>query len=466
MSRFPAPTRWLVACVLVAGCAHPPPPHPAKCVDCVDPTEVVRLAPAQLQARLGELARQWQQAAGDDPSDDACDRFARSYAVLADPGGRSVAVGRFNAAVVRAECDQPQRAAALYRTVIDDPKASDALRASALNNLGIGEIEAGRPELGRRALERAIEIDPRSPAPRTNLAALLQRESGESDEAFAAAERQLQNALALRSDDRPAFENLAQLYYVHGRDHDTAYLMLADLVVTQGLAVLERNEERSAALLNVRGLILLERDDPHRALRAFDAAIEVEPTHAQAHLNRAMIALRLRDFSTARDSLKVAAADPQYTDQADVLLAIGVAYRGLRQFDEARRAFERAHATAGDPRGLYNLGLLFHEHIAPNATDYDPDQYKLAQKYYRQFTAAAAASGRQDLRLAVSDAKRRDHQITELFDAIRINLELEAEAERLESLERKQRAEDKARLLELERRAKERSDGGAGEAPA
>lgn len=465
MSRFPAPARWLAACVLAAGCAHTTPSPPSgSCVDCVDPDDLVRLSPAELEVRLTQLRREWNQAAGDDPSPQACDRFARAYASLADLDGKSVAVARFNAGVVRSACDQPQRAAALYRTVVDDRHATKPLKASALNNMGIAEIEAGRLELGRETLEKAIEVDPLSPAPRTNLAAVLQRQSGGSDASFAAAERQLQNALALASDDRAAFENLAQLYYVRGRDSDPAYLMLADLVVTQGLRVLERNGAASAALLNVRGLIFAERDDPHRALRAFDAAIDVEPRHAQAHLNRAMIALRLRDFSTARDSLQVASGDPQYADQADLLLAMGVAYRGLRQYDDARQAFEQAHAKAGDPRGLYNLGLLFHEHIAPNAADYDPDQYERAQRYYRKFTAAA--SERKDLRVAVSDAKRRDKQIKELFDAIRINREIEAEAAKLEALEMKRRAEEKKRLLDLERRAKEAAQGGAGEAPA
>jgi tetratricopeptide (TPR) repeat protein len=422
----------------------------------VDPEHLVQLPAAELRRELAALQRQWAPIAAATPTPQQCDSFARRYAELADDHGQPIAAGRFNAGVVRDRCDQADRAAAHYQAVIDDRDAPAKIRAAALNNLGIAHVRAGRTEAGEQALHASIEADPLSPAPRTNLAALLRQRSRSSDAAFAAAEHQLQTALALRSDDRAAFENLARLYYERGHDGERSYLMLADLVVTQGLRVLERDGERSAALLNVRGLVFAERGDPTHALRAFDAAVQVDDGHAEAHLNRALLCLRIRDFRTARDSLDVALANSRFADDADAWLAMGVAQRGLRNYAKAEKAFAVALDQGHDLRGLYNLGLLYHEHIAPNADASAREDYDTARRYFDRFTRDAAK--RAELGSAVADARRRRGQIDELLVAIDDGDRIAAEVEKLEALQRAQQAETRARLLDLEQRARSARD--------
>lgn len=439
------------------GCARATPSTPPGCLDCPDPQSVVRLPPEDLERQLVSLERRWSKVSADSPSAAECGELARSFASLADLSGRPVAVGLFNAGVVRETCGQPELAMELYRAVIAAPGAPPRIRAAALNNLGIALVKVGELENGSRALEKAVETDPLFGAPRTNLAALLRKRSGKDDKAFVAAEHELHTALALRADDRRAFEHLARLYYERGREGDPSYLMLADLVVTQGLRVLERDGESSAALFNVRGLILVERGDPNQALRAFDKAVEIDPGHLESHVNRAMISLRLRDFATARASLAIALADPRFARDADAWLAMGVAHRGLRDYDRAEKAFTFVHEVTQDPRGFYNLGLLYQEHIAPNQ-DYDPEPYRVAQRHFARF--AADAGDRPDYSAAVVDARRRSDQIDELFVAIHDTRVIEKQVKELEVLEKKQRAQEKARLLELERRAREHRDAG------
>jgi tetratricopeptide (TPR) repeat protein len=449
-----------VALVLaeLLGCAHGSRPRPADpaCPDCADPGDAVRLSATQLQSRLGALGRQWSEVAARRPTPQQCDDFVQRYAVLADTEGKPVPAAQFNAGVVRETCGQPDRAGALYRRVLDDEDAPAKIRGAAANNLGVLAIDGGDLAGAKRWLERAVDLDPSAAEPRVNFAAALRRATDAGDDAaFASAEHQLQAALAVRSDDPSAFENLAELYYERGRD-ERSYLLLADLVITQGLRVMEARGRESAGLHNVRGLVLVERGEPVAAIRAFNAAVEIDGRHPQAHLNRAMIAIRLRDFATAQASLQVALDDPQWADDADAWLAMGVARRGQREYAEAEAAFQRAaQRKGGDPRALYNLGLLYSEHVGPGQETFDAAPYEKAKEYFSRFQRAAA--DRPDLRTAVADAKLRTRQIDELFEVIDAAEETRRQVEELEALERKSRAEEKQRLLELERRALERN---------
>ena len=171
--------------------------------------------------------------------------------------------------------------------------------------------------------------------------------------------------LAVDSGNQLAYENLARLYYDRGRLKDKSYLLLAGLVIDQANRVLKKDNVESADLYNLRGLLLMQNDDQVNALRAFQKAAELDPQHADVHMNIALIAIRFRDYKTAEESLTVALKDQRQKKNIEAYLGLGVAQRGLRKYSEAEKSFKKAmDMSKSDPRPLYNLGILYHEHIA------------------------------------------------------------------------------------------------------
>jgi tetratricopeptide (TPR) repeat protein len=170
-----------------------------------------------------------------------------------------------------------------------------------------------------------------------------------------------------------------------------------------------------------------------------------------------MIALRFRDFAGASQSLHVVLRDEDRPSRVEALLALGVAQRGLGRLAQAKDAFERAREAApSDPRPLYNLGILYHEHVAPSRTEYDESAYRRAQEYFDRF--AAAAEGRGAFAAAVADARARKQQIARLMADVHDIEDLARQAKAIEVLQTEQRAAEKERLLELEARLRAAQD--------
>lgn len=419
--------------------------------------------PKQIRQELRSAVAVLEQAEADGTlSPRECDEVAAAFVAMHDPRQPSTAAGPFNAGVVRERCGQPQQAMQRYRQAI----ATDPEHAGAHNNLGILHWRAGEHGAAFASFERAVAADPALPMARNNLSEALRAryvQAGVNDD-FTRAEHALRNALAVDSDSAIAHENLARLYYDRGRSHDRSYLLLAGLVITRGLRVLHQQDRRSAELHNLRGLLLIEEGNPVLALRAFEEAIVADPEHAQAHLNIAMIALRFRDFDTAQTSLDVAQQDPRYRDDVDVLLATAVAHRGLRRYDDAKEVLLRAEQLdAEDPRPLYNLGILLQEHIGPeraqgpNAADasgsatFDAGPLVDARQFFDRFTTAAGTR----FPSQAADARARIASIDQFLRDIEDLEQLQAEHDRLEALAREQQAQERERLLQLERRAKQ-----------
>jgi tetratricopeptide (TPR) repeat protein len=316
--------------------------------------------------------------------------------------------------------------------------------------------------------EKAVDANMATRAPRNNLAAALRNKYTKTPDqkAFEDAEKMLQTVLAVDSSNQLAYENLARLYYDRGRLKDKSYLLLAGLVIKQATDVLKANNVESADLYNLSGLILMERDDQVAALRAFKKAAEINPKHADAHMNMALIAINFRDYKTAEASLGIAVKDSRQKKNVEAYLGLGVAQRGLRKYKEAEGSFKKALDVAkNDPRPLYNLGILYHEHIAATQEgEFDKAPYNTAKEYYNKFVAKAG--GQSGFGKQVDDAKNRVTAIDQLFKDIEEMKKLEEEQKKLAELEKKQQEEEKKRLLDLEAKAKAAAGGGAAPAPA
>lgn len=388
-----------------------------------------------------------------------CDQFAKDFTKVYKQHGKQMTVAYFNAGAVWDECGDTKKAEEIYIAVTKAVPKYDL----SYNNLGVIYWNRGQESKALNYFKKAQEANIAARSGRNNLAAALRNKYAKTPEqkTFEEAEGLLQRVLAVDSGNQLAYENLARLYYDRGRLKDKSYLLLANLVIQQAIRVLKEDKIESADLSNLQGLLLMQRDDQVNALKAFKKAAELNPKHADAHMNIALIAINFRDYGTAEESLSIAVKDQRQKKNVEAYLGLGVAQRGLRKYPDAEKSFKKAIDVAkSDPRPLYNLGILYHEHIAASQEgEFSKKPYNTAKEYYNKFVSKAG--GKADFETEVADAKKRVGDIEQLFKDIEEMKKLEAEQEKLMEIEKKQQEEEKKRLLELEAKAKAAAAGAA-----
>jgi len=423
----------------------------------LDPTK----ASVEAKKDFASVAKRYEAAkAKGSLSKGQCDQFAKDFEKVYKKHGEQMTVAFFNAGAVWDECGETEKAESIYLAVTKAVPKYDL----SYNNLGVIYWNRNKEQKALSFFKKAVDANMATRAPRNNLAAALRDKYSKSSDqgTFDEAERTLQRVLAVDSSNQLAYENLARLYYDRGRLKDKSYLLLSDLVITQATVVLKKDGVESADLFNLKGLIFMEYDDQVAALKAFKKAAELKPRHADAHMNIALIAIRFRDYGTAEESLIIAIKDPRQKKNVEAFIGLGVAQRGLRKYKEAEKAFKKAiDVGKSDPRALYNLGILYHEHIGANQEgEFSKKPYNTAKDYYKKFVSKAG--GKADFKVQVDDAKARVAAIEQLFKDIDEMKKLEAEQEKLMEIERKQQAEEKKRLLDIEAKARAAAGGGDG----
>jgi len=424
-----------------------------------DPTK----ASVEAKADFAKVADRYKSAsAGGKLAPAQCESFARDFEKLYQEHGKTMTIAWFNAGAVWESCGDVKKAEEIYQSIIKKVPSFDL----AYNNLGVIYWNRRQEEQALDYFKRAVEANSKTRAPRNNLAAALRNEYSEAPDAddFTKAERYLQSVLAVDSSNRLAYENLARLYYDRGRLKDKSYLLLADLVVTQATRVLKEKSIESSDLYNIKGLLYMEQENQVDALRAFKKATEVEPNHADANLNLAMISIRFRDYGQAEKSLNIALQDGRQKKNIETYLGLGVAQRGLRKYKDAEEAFKKAMEMSGeDPRPLYNLGILYQEHVATaQEGEFSKVPYETAKEYFAKFSAKASGNQYKE---SLADAKTRVANIDQLFLDIAEMQKLQADADRIAAEAKKAEDEERKRLLDLERQAKE-ADAAASAEPA
>jgi tetratricopeptide (TPR) repeat protein len=134
---------------------------------------------------------------------------------------------------------------------------------------------------------------------------------------------------------------------------------------------------------------------------------------------------------------------------------MGVSERGLKKFKKATEAYQKAAKLAPkDPRPWYNLAVLSQMHLA-TADGVNQEgtkkQFNTAKKHYRKFLELAGS--KKEFSVNVLEAKDSLAMIDQSFEFFKIQKELEAQAAAMEKLQKEQDAEERKRLLELEKKA-------------
>ena len=396
-----------------------------------------------------------------------CEQAADAFIQVFKEHGKPMVAAYFNAGAIYDERGNLEKAEKIYKDVIN----ADSTYDLAYNNLGVIYWKSGKEKQALDTFRKGVNANKlQARAARNNVAGLSRNAYIKTLDtaAFNEAETSIQTVLALDSSNQSAYENLARLYYDRGIRKDPSYLVLANLVVTQALRVLKDEGRKSADILNISGLLYMQRDDQINALKAFKGAIEIRPDHPEANLNIAFISIRFRDYETAEKSLGIALKNDNISKNPEAWLALGVAQRGLKKFDKAEGSYNKAAKLAPkDPRPWYNLAVLNQMHLA-TADGIDQEGTKkffnVAKKHYAKFMELAG----NDKNYATNALEAKDSLATidETFEFFKIQKELEAKAKEMEALQKKQEAEERKRLLELEKKAQAAAAAGGGDAAA
>ena len=181
---------------------------------------------------------------------------------------------------------------------------------------------------------------------------------------------------------------LAEAVKLHGEErYDEALALLAS----------DKAAEKSATGQNLAGDILLKRDKPREALKAFEAAVRAAPAAAEPHANRSAALQALGRFDEA-----LAAADKALRLRPDYAAAHfnrGNALKALGRAADAVAAYDRAIALrAGFAEAYVNRGSAHLELKLPHEALEDfSAAVKLKSRYVAAHIGRASALG--ELRL-------------------------------------------------------------------
>jgi tetratricopeptide (TPR) repeat protein len=238
----------------------------------------------------------------------------------------------------------------------DDEAAAAFGRALAINRnhrpslLARAEAyrRAGHAKRARKDYEKALERNAEDADTGARLASLL-RESREYEDAIDVIRETLRTAGA----NAKVYVELGLIYMAQGRAE------LAELVFHKATE-LDANEP---SIYNGLALLALDRGDAQRAFDKFDQATALDPNYLAARFNKASVLLDAGDYARAKaELLVVVESSPQKAHFAG-LVALGVAHRGLKEYDQAKAVWEsvvKAAPKRSRVRGdaLYNLAVL------------------------------------------------------------------------------------------------------------
>ena len=233
----------------------------------------------------------------------------------------------------------------------------DPARGDCWRNLGILEVRAGREDVALTLFRRGVTASPQDIALRVALMQTLrhQRLFDEAEAVGKAAFRQ-KNAPQARLS---VFTALARVYLDQGRLGEARSALVS---AQQQDRETEGCPATNADLLLGYGAYFARRGETEESLKVYQCVLAVEPRSLEALMSGAELALTRHQYTTAVDLLERARA---VTPDNPVLQNnLGIAYRGVRRFDESKLAYETALRLAPrDPEPHRSMAALYGFHM-------------------------------------------------------------------------------------------------------
>jgi tetratricopeptide (TPR) repeat protein len=240
----------------------------------------------------------------------------------------------------------------------DDEAVEDFTKALAINGGHTASLMA-RAEANRRGghkkearadYEAAIKaMDDDDPNRRDTAAreASLLRDTGDFDDAVEI----LRDTVRTSGINAKIYTELGQIYLAQKR------LELAQLVLTKAVGL----DAKDPAVYNALAILALRQGKAQESFQLFDQAASMDANYIDARFNKASVLLDAGDYARAKTDL--AAIVEKRPDDFAAVVALGVAHRGLKEFPEAKKLWERVLKEAPKKSdahmdALWNLAIL------------------------------------------------------------------------------------------------------------
>ena len=147
------------------------------------------------------------------------------------------------------------------------------------------------------------------------------------------------------------YAELGQIYLAQKR-YELAQLVLAKAV---------QMDAKDPTVYNALALLAARQGKPQESFQLFDQAASLDANYIDARFNKAAVLLDAGDYSRAK--VELAAVVEKRPDDYQAHVALGVAHRGLKEFPEAKRSWEKVIKEApkrSTARGdaLWNIAIL------------------------------------------------------------------------------------------------------------
>jgi tetratricopeptide (TPR) repeat protein len=230
-------------------------------------------------------------------------------------------------------------------------------RAEAYRRVGKKKDARADYEAALRATEAD---DPVRRDAAARLASLL-RDVGDFDDAVAV----LRDTVRLSGTSAKIYTELGLIYIQQQRPE------LAQLVLAKAIEL----DAKDPAIYNALALLAMKQGRAQEAFLRFEQAVEIDASYTDARFNKATVLLDAGDYARAKAELAVVVE--KRPDDHAAAVALGVAYRGLGQFAEAKRTWEKVIKEApkrstARADALFNVAILkidFQEDVAGGKAD-------------------------------------------------------------------------------------------------
>lgn len=190
---------------------------------------------------------------------------------------------------------------------------------------------AGRKKEARSDYEAALrateEDDPARRDAAARLASLL-RDFGDFDDAV----NVLRDTVRLSGINSRIYTELG-LIYIQQNKPELAQLVLAKAVE------LDDKDKKDPAIYNALALLAQKQGHAQEAFERFDFAASLDANYIDARFNKATVLLDAGDYARAKTELAVIVE--KRPDDYAAQVALGVAQRGLKDFDGAKKTWEK-----------------------------------------------------------------------------------------------------------------------------
>jgi tetratricopeptide (TPR) repeat protein len=218
--------------------------------------------------------------------------------------------------------------------------------------LGRGEANrrAGRRKDARADYEAVFkateEDDPNRKDAAARLAALL-RDAGDFDDAVEV----LRDAVRVSGASVKIYVELGLIYVAQKR------FELAQLVLAKAAEI----DAKDPAIYNALAVLALRQGKAQEAFERFDQAVSLDPSYIDARFNKAAVLLDAGDYARAKTELTTIVE--KRPDDYAAAVSLGVAQRGLKDFPEAKRTWDRVIREAprrSTPRAdaMFDVAIL------------------------------------------------------------------------------------------------------------